>query len=362
MTDKMEPQILELPLLPLRDLVVFPHMVVPLIVGRARSRTALGEADAGDRKILLVAQRNGHTSDPVEGDIFEIGTVANMHQMLRLPDDNLKVLVEGTQRARILKYIPGSDHFRVQVELIDDKPADLEKSQGLLQAVKKSFEQYVKLNKGIPPEMLLTVASIDDPGRLTDTLVAHLGFKHEDRQELLEELSVHQRLERILRYVQGEIEILQVERKIKTRVKKQMERSQKEFYLNEQMHAIQKELGDKDEVRAEFTEMEKRIAESKMSAEARDRTEREFRKLKMMSPMSAEATVIRNYIDWMLVLPWGEMTDEAIDLIQATGVLDEDHYGLEDVKERILDHLAVASLVDKNAGTHSLFGRATRCR
>lgn len=350
MTDKMEPLILELPLLPLRDLVVFPHMVVPLIVGRPRSRTALGEADAGDRKILLVAQRNGHTSDPVEGDIFEIGTVANMHQMLRLPDDNLKVLVEGTQRARIIKYIPGSDHFRVQVELIDDNPAELEQSEGLLQAVKKSFEQYVKLNKGIPPEMLLTVASIDDPGRLTDTLVAHLGFKHEDRQELLEELSVHQRLERILRYVQGEIEILQVERKIKTRVKKQMERSQKEFYLNEQMSAIQKELGDKDEVRAEFSEMEKRIAESKMSDEARDRTEREFRKLKMMSPMSAEATVIRNYIDWMLALPWGEMTDESIDINQATGVLDEDHYGLEEVKERILDHLAVASLVDKMQG------------
>ncbi|MGB0641373.1 MAG: LON peptidase substrate-binding domain-containing protein, partial [Myxococcota bacterium] len=210
MTDKMEPQILELPLLPLRDLVVFPHMVVPLIVGRPRSRTALGEADAGDRKILLVAQRNGHTSDPLESDIFDIGTVANMHQMLRLPDDNLKVLVEGTQRARIIKYIPGADHFRVQVELIDDNPADLDPNEGLVQAVKKSFEQYVKLNKGIPPEMLLTVASIDDPGRLTDTLVAHLGFKHEDRQELLEELSVHQRLERILRYVQGEIEILQV--------------------------------------------------------------------------------------------------------------------------------------------------------
>ncbi len=350
MTDKMEPKILELPLLPLRDLVVFPHMVVPLIVGRPRSRTALGEADAGDRQILLVAQRNGHTSDPVEGDIFEIGTVANMHQMLRLPDDNLKVLVEGTQRARILKYIPGSDHFRVQVELIDDNTANIDKSEGLVQAVKKSFEQYVKLNKGIPPEMLLTVASIDDPGRLTDTLVAHLGFKHEDRQELLEELSVHQRLERILRYVQGEIEILQVERKIKTRVKKQMERSQKEFYLNEQMHAIQKELGDKDEVRAEFAEMEKRIAESKMSDEARDRTEREYRKLKMMSPMSAEATVIRNYIDWMLALPWGEMTEESIDINHATGVLDEDHYGLEEVKERILDHLAVASLVDKMQG------------
>ena len=350
MTDKMEPQILELPLLPLRDLVVFPHMVVPLIVGRPRSRTALGEADAGDRKILLVAQRNGHTSDPLESDIFDIGTVANMHQMLRLPDDNLKVLVEGTQRARIIKYIPGADHFRVQVELIDDNPADLDPNEGLVQAVKKSFEQYVKLNKGIPPEMLLTVASIDDPGRLTDTLVAHLGFKHEDRQELLEELSVHQRLERILRYVQGEIEILQVERKIKTRVKKQMERSQKEFYLNEQMSAIQKELGDKDEVRAEFSEMEKRIAESKMSDEARERTEREFRKLKMMSPMSAEATVIRNYIDWMLALPWGEMTEESIDINHATGVLDEDHYGLEEVKERILDHLAVASLVDKMQG------------
>jgi len=342
--------ILELPLLPLRDLVVFPHMVVPLIVGRPRSRAALGQADAGDRQVLLAAQRNGRTTEPKEGDIFEVGTIASIHQMLRLPDDNLKVLVEGRQRARIIKYIPGENHYRVQVELVDDHDQELDEIEPLVRSVKNAFDQFVKLNKGIPPEMLLTVASIDDPGRLTDTLVAHLGFKHDDRQGLLQQQSVRARLENILRFVQGEIEILQVEKKIKSRVKKQMERSQKEYYLNEQMHAIQKELGGKEEARSETEEMQHRISESKMSDEARERTEREFRKLKLMSPMSAEATVVRNYIDWMLSLPWGQNSDENLELPHAIEVLDEDHYGLEEVKERILDHLAVASLVDRMQG------------
>jgi ATP-dependent Lon protease len=350
MAGKKESTILELPMLPLRDLVVFPHMVVPLIVGRPRSRAALGQADSSDRQILLVAQRNGHTTEPAEGDIFEIGTISSIHQMLRLPDDNLKVLVEGKQRARILKYIPGEDHFRVQVELVEGEAVASEEIHGLMRSLKSSFDQFVKLNKGIPPEMLLTVAAIEDAGRLADTLVAHLGFKHNDRQSLLEESEVQKRLETILRFVQGEIEILQVEKKIKTRVKKQMERTQKEYYLNEQMHAIQKELGDKDEVRTELQELAQRITESKMSEEARERTDREFRKLKQMSPMSAEATVLRNYIDWMLALPWCESADENLELGRAAEILNEDHYGLEEVKERILDHLAVASLVEKVEG------------
>ena len=350
MADINEPTILELPMLPLRDLVVFPHMVVPLIVGRPRSRAALGQADAGDRRVLLVAQRNGRTTEPKAGDIFELGTIASIHQMLRLPDDNLKVLVEGKQRARIVKFIEGEGHFRVQVELVNDEDQQDDEIEALIRSVKGAFEQFVKLNKGIPPEMLLTVASLEEPGRLADTLVAHLGFKHEDRQALLENASVRGRLETILRFVQGEIEILQVEKKIKNRVKKQMERTQKEYYLNEQMHAIQKELGSKDEVRTEVEELAHRIAASKMTDEARERTEREFRKLKMMSPMSAEATVVRNYIDWMLSLPWEESSEENLEIGSAAEVLDQDHYGLEEVKERILDHLAVASLVDRMEG------------
>jgi ATP-dependent Lon protease len=350
MASKKETTVLEIPMLPLRDLVVFPHMVVPLIVGRPRSRAALSEADSSDRQVLLVAPRNGHTTDPVEGDIFELGTIASIHQMLRLPDDNLKVLVEGKQRARVLKYIPGEEYFRVQVELIEDDETVDDELEALMRSIKGSFDQFVKLNKGIPPEMLLTVAAIDEPGRLADTMVAHLGFKHDDRQSLLETESVRGRLETILRFVQGEIEILQVEKKIKSRVKKQMERTQKEYYLNEQMHAIQKELGSKEEIRSEVDELAAKIAEANMSEEARERTEREFRKLKQMSPMSAEATVVRNYIDWMVALPWEVNSEENLELDHATEVLDEDHYGLDEVKERILDHLAVASLVDKVEG------------
>jgi ATP-dependent Lon protease len=270
--------------------------------------------------------------------------------MLRLPDENLKVLVEGQRRAKVIRYVDGGDHLRVVVELVEEHQRPEVESEALMRSVKTAFEQYVKLNKGVPPEMLLTVATIEEPGRLADTLVAHLGFKHDDRQELLEQLDVLDRLERILRYVQGEIEILQVERKIKTRVKKQMERSQKEYYLNEQMHAIQKELGDKDEIRNEMRELEKKIADADLTQEPRERTEREFRKLKMMSPMAAEATVVRNYIDWMISIPWSKTTEDNVDLDKAAAILDEDHFGLEDVKERILEHLAVASLVDRLQG------------
>ena len=350
MADIKERTTIVVPMLPLRDLVVFPHMVVPLIVGRPRSRAALAEANSSDRQILLIAQRNGHTADPQEGDIFDIGTLATVHQMLRLPDDNLKVLVEGKQRARLIRCIDDGETMKAEIAIVHDATKQDEEFDALQTSVKGAFEHFVKLNKTVPPEMLLTVASIEEPSRLADTLVAHLSFKHEDRQGLLETADVRKRLENILRFVQGEIEILQVERKIKSRVKKQMERSQKEYYLNEQMHAIQKELGAKDELRSDGEDLEKRIAESKMPDEAREQTERELRKLKQMSPMSAEATVSRNYVDWMLSLPWDETTEEVLALDAAAAVLDEDHFGLGDVKERILDHLAVASLVERIEG------------
>ena len=339
-----------LPLLPLRDLVVFPHMVVPLIVGRPRSRAALTEAFKGDKEIFLVAQKEGRTSEPGPDDVYAVGTVATVIQMLRLPDDNLKVLVEGKQRARLVDYQEGADFVRAAVDPFPlSEPPDVE-TEALMRSVKTAFEQYVKLNKGIPPEMLLTVAAIEDPARLADTLVAHVQFKLSERQALLEQEDPTARLSQILQHVQGEIEILQVERKIKTRVKKQMERSQKEYYLNEQMQAIQKELGEKDEFRAELADLERRIQETLLTEEARDKLSRELRKLKLMSPMSAEATVVRNYIDWVLSIPWQEFTEDRLEIEHAASVLDEDHYGLRKVKERILEHLAVASLVERMRG------------
>ena len=347
-----EPRVLSLPLLPLRDLVVFPHMVVPLIVGRPRSRAALLAAHKADKEIFLVAQRSSKTADPNPEDLYAVGVVATIIQLLRLPDDNLKVLVEGRGRARLLRCVDG-EFVRAEVMPMGAAEASLQatvEQEALIRSVRGAFEQYVKLNKGIPPEMLLTVASIEEPSKLADTMIAHLSFKLEDRQELLESEDATVRLERIYNFIQAEIEILQVERKIKTRVKKQMEKSQKEYYLNEQMQAIQKELGEKDEFKAEMAELERRIRETPLSEEAADKVGRELRKLKMMSPMSAEATVIRNYIDWVLALPWGELTEDRLDIAHASAVLDEDHFGLRKVKERILEHLAVTSLVDKMQG------------
>ena len=340
----------DLPLLPLRDLVVFPHMVVPLIVGRDKSRAALTHAFKSGKKVFLAAQKVGRTADPGPDDIHPVGTIAVIIQMLRLPDDNLKVLVEAKGRGRVLRVEELEDHLRVEVEELGDIEVDPVEAEALVRSVKQAFEQYVKLNKGIPPELLLTVAGIEEAGRLSDVLVAHMGFKLEDRQALLEELHPLRRLERIHQHVQGEIEILQVERKIKTRVKKQMERTQREYYLNEQMQAIQKELGEKDEFKNELSDLERQIIEKPLSDEARDRCLKELRKLKMMSPMSAEATVVRNYVDQVLALPWATYAEENLDLVNAAGVLDQDHFGLEKVKERILEHLAVARLVDRMQG------------
>ncbi len=326
-------------------------MVVPLIVGRPASRAALQAAEAGDKHLVLVTQRAADTADPGPEDVHDIACLAQVIQLLELPDQNLKVLVEGVERVRISDWDDDGDHIRVRTELLPTvAPEDEAELEALVRSVKGSFEQYVKLNKGIPPEMLLSVAAMDDAGRLADTLVAHLDFKLEDRQSLLEVPDPQARLERILEYIQGEVEILQVERKIKSRVRKQMERSQKEYYLNEQMQAIQKELGEKDEFKSELGELERRIAEKRLSEEAQLRLLREVRKLKMMSPMSAEATVVRNYVDHVLALPWEAYADERLDLAEAEAVLDEDHFGLDKVKDRILEHLAVSRLVGKQQG------------
>jgi ATP-dependent Lon protease len=338
------------PLLPLRDIIVFPHMVVPLFVGRQRSIRALEEATQKQGPIFLSSQKDAKTNEPAEDDIYKIGTLGTVVQMLKLPDGTVKVLIEGKRRAQIARFVNNPEFFLVDVEEapeVNDRNTEVE---ALTREVHTTFENYVKLKKKIPPEMVMSVSSIDDPGRLADTIVAHLGIKLEDRQNLLETFNAAERLEKVLGHMRAEIEILEVERRIRSRVKKQMERSQKEYYLNEQMRAIQKELGEKDEFKNEIQEIEEKIKQKKLSSEAREKIDKELKKLKMMSPMSAEATVVRNYIDWILSLPWNEFTDDKLDITEAERVLEEDHYGLEKVKERILEYLAVQSLVGKIKG------------
>jgi ATP-dependent Lon protease len=338
------------PLLPLRDIIVFPHMVVPLFVGRQRSIRALEEATQKQGPIFLSSQKDAKTNEPAEDDIYKIGTLGTVVQMLKLPDGTVKVLIEGKRRAQIARFINNPEFFLVDVEEAPEVNERNTEVEALTREVHTTFENYVKLKKKIPPEMVMSVSSIDDPGRLADTIVAHLGIKLEDRQNLLETFNAAERLEKVLGHMRAEIEILEVERRIRSRVKKQMERSQKEYYLNEQMRAIQKELGEKDEFKNEIQEIEEKIKQKKLSAEAREKIDKELKKLKMMSPMSAEATVVRNYIDWILSLPWNEFTDDKLDITEAERVLEEDHYGLEKVKERILEYLAVQSLVGKIKG------------
>nr|WP_242355875.1 MULTISPECIES: endopeptidase La [unclassified Anaeromyxobacter] len=339
-----------LPLLPLRDIIVFPHMVVPLFVGRQKSIAALEEAMAHDKTILLCAQKKAKTNEPSSDDIFAVGTIGTIIQLLRLPDGTVKVLVEGKLRARVRRFLD-SDRFLLaeadEIEETSDRTVELE---ALMRSVQSTFEAYVKLNKRIPPEMLTSVASIDDPARLADTIVAHLSLKLNDKQSILETESPTKRLEKLYELMQGEIEILQVEKKIRTRVKKQMEKTQKEYYLNEQMQAIQKELGERDEFKNEIQELEEKIKNKKMSKEATLKAKKELKKLKMMSPMSAEATVVRNYIDWILSLPWYEYTEDKLEIPEAERILDEDHYGLKKPKDRILEYLAVQKLVEKIRG------------
>jgi ATP-dependent Lon protease len=338
------------PLLPLRDIVVFPHMVVPLFVGRQRSIKALEEATQKQGPIFLSSQKDAKTNEPNENDIYRIGVLGNVVQMLKLPDGTVKVLIEGKRRAQVSKFVSHPEFFLVEVDEVSESVEKNTEVEALIREVHATFENYVKLKKKIPPEMVMSVSSIDDPSRLSDTIVTHLGIKIEDRQNLLETLNATERLEKVLGHMRAEIEILEVERRIRSRVKKQMERSQKEYYLNEQMRAIQKELGEKDEFKNEIQEIEDKIKQKKLSAEARDKIDKELKKLKMMSPMSAEATVVRNYIDWILSLPWNDFTDDKLDIKEAEKVLEDDHYGLEKVKQRILEYLAVQSLVGKMKG------------
>jgi ATP-dependent Lon protease len=338
------------PLLPLRDIIVFPHMVVPLFVGRQRSIKALEDATQKQSLIFLASQKDAKTNEPSEDDIYRIGTLGTVVQMLKLPDGTVKVLIEGKKRAKVIRFANNPEFFLVEVEELSDIMERSTEVEALTREVHTTFENYVKLKKKIPPEMVMSVSSIDDPGRLADTIVAHLGIKIEDRQNLLEAFNAAERLEKVLGHMRAEIEILEVERRIRSRVKKQMERSQKEYYLNEQMRAIQKELGEKDEFKNEIQEIEDKLKQKKLSAEAKEKVDKELKKLKMMSPMSAEATVVRNYIDWILSLPWNEFTDDKLDISESERVLEEDHYGLEKVKERILEYLAVQSLVGKIKG------------
>ncbi len=339
-----------MPLLPLRDIVVFPSMVVPLFVGRDKSVNALEKAMASDKKIFLAAQTKAKTDTPGEADIYRTGTVANILQILRLPDGTVKVLVEGDYRARILNFIPHPEHFLVQLEALEETAEKSVEVEALSRGVRSSFEAYSKHNKKITQEILDAVIAVDNASRLSDTVSSYMPFKLETKQKLLETLSVVQRLEKLFGHIRSEIEIIQTEERIKGRVKKQMEKTQREYYLNEQMRAIQKEMGEKDDFKSELEEIEKRIKRKKLSQEAAAKVRAEFKKLKMMSPMSAEATVVRNYIDWILSLPWFEKTKDKIDIDEATRVLDEDHYALEKPKERIIEYLAVQALVKKIKG------------
>jgi ATP-dependent Lon protease len=335
-----------LPLLPLRDVVVFPHMVIPLFVGRPKSIKALEAAMEVGKSIMLVAQKNASKDEPVASDIYDIGCVSNILQMLKLPDGTVKVLVEGSQRARIDRIDDNGQHFECDLSPVAIDPESSPEAEALRRAILAQFDQYVKLNKKIPPEILASLNGIDDAGRLADTIAAHLPIKIEQKQGILETTDVGERLEKLLTQIETELDILQVEKRIRGRVKRQMEKSQREYYLNEQVKAIQKELGEGEEG-ADLEELEKKIKAARMPAEARKKAESELKKLKLMSPMSAEATVVRNYIDTLINLPWRKKSKINNDLANAEKVLNEDHYGLEKVKDRILEYLAVQQRVDR---------------
>ena len=338
------------PLLALRDIVIFPQMVVPLFVGREKSVRALEEAERLKKPIMLAAQRDAKTHHPEAKDIFDVGTLGDIMQMMKLADGTVKVLVEGKKRARIQRYVQSDEYFVVEVTELEEVVDDSAELKALMRSVASSFETYVKLGKKISPEMIHQIHALEDPFRLADAIIVHLNIKLEDKQDILETNSASERLEKIYTHMKSEIEILQVEKRIRTRVKKQMEKTQKEYYLNEQMRAIQKELGEKDDFRNEIQELEDKLRAKNMPDDVREKTEREIRKLKMMSPMSAEATVVRNYVDWILCLPWFEFSEEKLDIGEAELILDDDHYGLVKVKERILEYLAVQKLVGQIKG------------
>ncbi|WP_197916541.1 endopeptidase La [Thiosulfatihalobacter marinus] len=338
------------PVLPLRDIVVFPHMIVPLFVGREKSVRALEEVMSDNKQILLSSQIDPSEDDPVAEGIYTAGVLANVLQLLKLPDGTVKVLVEGQSRVQITDFIENESYFEARAEYLQEMPGDAATIEALLRSVANEFERYAKVKKNIPEEALAAVAESVEPARLADLVAGHLGIEVEQKQELLETLSVSERLEKVYGLMQGEMSVLQVEKKIKTRVKSQMEKTQREYYLNEQMKAIQKELGDGEEGEGEIAELEEKIAGTKLSKEAREKAEGELKKLKNMSPMSAEATVVRNYLDWMLSIPWGKKGRVKKDLNKAQAVLDDDHYGLEKVKERIVEYLAVQQRSSKLKG------------
>jgi len=352
MKEKRDPVVIDenLPVLPLRDIVVFPHMIVPLFVGREKSIKALEKAMGTGKNILLAAQKDAKIDDPLPEDINSIGTLSSILQMLRLPDGTVKVLVEGQGRIRIREYIQTDDYFCATFEDLEIPTPLAPKLEAMMRSVVERFERYSKLNKKIPQEILATVATINDPGKFADTVIAQLMIKIEDKQDLLEMVDVTRRMDSLMQILESEIEILQIERKIRSRVKRQMERTQKEYYLNEQMRAIQKELGEKDETKAEVQELEDKIKKAGMPKDVHEKAVKELRRLKMMAPMAAEATVVRNYIDWLISVPWSLKTEDKLDIIEAEKILEEDHYGLKKVKERILEYLAVHQLMGSLKG------------
>ncbi len=338
------------PVLPLRDIVVFPHMIVPLFVGRDKSVRALEDVMKDDKQVLLLAQKNAAEDDPSADDIYGVGTIATVLQLLKLPDGTVKVLVEGGQRARVTGYLENEQFFEAQAVLLEEPSADDQELEALSRSVVTQFDQYIKLNKKIPPEALVSINQIESPSKLADTIASHLALKISEKQELLETETVAERLERVYSFMESEIGVLQVEKKIRNRVKRQMEKTQREYYLNEQLKAIQKELGEGEDGKDEAGELEERIAKTKLSKEAREKSLTELKKLKNMSPMSAEATVVRNYLDWMLSIPWKKRSRINKDIRKAQATLDADHYGLKKVKERILEYLAVQQRTNKVKG------------
>lgn len=350
--DNKNDEVQTMPLLPLRDVVVFPHMIVPLFVGRDKSIAALESAMKYEKSIFMVAQKSAQKDEPSENDIYKIGTVGIIIQLLRLPDGTVKVLVEGKKRGIIREYISMDDFFTVKVEEIEEEgEGDRVKGEALIRSLNEAFESYVKLSKKVHVEMVNTISSIESPSKLADVIVSHVSVKLEDKQRILEIINVPERLEAVYEMLLGEIEILQVEEKIKRRVKKQMEKTQKDYYLNEQMRAIQKEMGEKDDLKSEIADLEKRLKQKKLPEEAQKKVKAEIKKMQMMAPMSAEATVVRNYVDWLLDLPWYEKTENKHTLKESETILEEDHFGLKQVKERIIEYLAVQSLVKKNKGS-----------
>ena len=350
MSTDSEPQLHVYPVLPLRDVVVYPYMVIPLFVGREKSIKALDTAMGGTKQILLVAQKSAGEDDPGIDQIYKIGSMSNILQLLKLPDGTIKVLVEGAQRARVVDYIETDSMFFASTELLEEETPGERAVEILLQPALNQFEQYVKLNKKVPPEILSSLSSIDDPSRLADTIAAHMSIKIEQKQAVLEKTNVRERLEYLINLMETEIDLLNVEKRIRGRVKSQMEKSQREYYLNEQMKAIQKELGEMDEAPNEMEELNSKIAKSGMPRDTRKKADAELNKLKMMPPMSAEATVVRNYIDWLVNVPWKKRSKISRDINKAEHILEEDHYGLNKVKQRILEYLAVQQRVKKPKG------------